>query len=69
MSMISVLIEIRDRSRTSHATRIGSARGACDVRLEHIPTGWSHPVDKKSLLIQKLEHIPLKSNGFERKML
>jgi hypothetical protein len=25
--------------------------------LERLSTGWSHPVDKKSLQIQKLEHI------------
>jgi hypothetical protein len=25
--------------------------------LERLSTGWSHPVDKKSRQIQKLEHI------------
>jgi hypothetical protein len=25
-------------------------------RLERFPTGWNHPVDKKSLSHQKLEH-------------
>jgi hypothetical protein len=27
--------------------------------LERFPTGWNHPVDKKALQIQKLEHIPV----------
>jgi hypothetical protein len=27
------------------------------VALERLSTGWSHPVDEKSLQIQKLEHI------------
>jgi hypothetical protein len=28
-----------------------------EIALERLSTGWSHPVDKKSLHIQKLEHI------------
>jgi hypothetical protein len=28
-----------------------------DKNVERFPTGWSHPVDKKSLEIRKLEHI------------
>jgi hypothetical protein len=27
--------------------------------LERLSTGWIHPIDKKSLQIQKLEHIPV----------
>jgi hypothetical protein len=28
-----------------------------EIALERLSTGWIHPVDKKSLQIQKLEHI------------
>jgi hypothetical protein len=31
--------------------------GSLEIALERLSTGWNHPVDKKSLQIQKLEHI------------
>jgi hypothetical protein len=41
----------------AHHSVGGGNGGEPSSGLARLSTGWSHPVDKKSLQIQKLEHI------------
>jgi hypothetical protein len=51
------MIEVSKAHRRSLPKRPGAQATWRPSDLARFPTGWIHPVDKKSLQIQKLEHI------------
>ncbi len=55
------LVEFEQRSRDGLAAGAAEPRpagfAAESAKLERVPIGWKHPIDKNSLQINKLEHV------------
>jgi hypothetical protein len=42
---------------TGRRAAIGNATARFQLKLERIPIGWNHPIDKNTLKINLLEHV------------